>query len=224
MDAQPDAGAPSEQHAPGRGLPRPGRPWLAGGALLVVVAALLVVSALHRAAGLPPTGPATVGSSWPLYRDPAGLFTVHIPPGWTASTDTGTVTLGDRTGSGQETVEYTTLGDRMGSSTTITVYISAYAFDSPFLHAFACRAGSPGGLRNAMVAGLPAFYDDVLGWVFDTDKAHYQVGYRFPGYTGSMLQASPPTPIPAATLQAGQQLMNQILATFTPSSTKPLTC
>jgi hypothetical protein len=167
--------------------------------------------------------PTTVVDSWPLYRDPAGLFTVRIPPGWTASTNTGTATVGDRTGSGQEPTEETALGDPPNGSTTITVYISVSEFDSPFLHGLACREGTPGP-TDATVAGLPALYNPRTGWVFNTNQAFYQVGYLYPGYTGSVLQTSAPTPIPAATLQAGQQLMSQILATFRPSSTQPLTC
>jgi hypothetical protein len=231
MDAQSDAVAPGEQRTPGHGIPGPGRPWLAGGALLVVVAALVVVSAVRGGAKLPstvavhtlPRTPTSVVNSWPLYRDPAGLFTVRIPPGWTASTNTGTATVGDTTATGQETEEETALGDPRRGSTTITVYVSVSEFNSPFLHALACREGTPRP-TNATVAGLPAVYNPRTGWVFDTDQAFYQVGYLFPGYTGSIPQASAPTPIPAATLQAGEQLMNQILATFVPSTTQPLTC
>ena len=227
MDARSESAAPSAQHAPGHGLARPGRPWLAGGALLVAVAALLVMFTHYHAAGRSVTSPARMAStaptsaadSWPLYHDPAGLFTVRIPPGWTARTNTSTATVGDGTGSGQEPMEETTLGDPRGSSTTITVYVSVTEFDTPFLHALTCRQGIRKGPFNATVAGLPATYDSRIGWVFETDQAFYQVGYLFPGYTGSVLQASAPTPIPAATLQAGQQLMNQILATFMPSST-----
>lgn len=212
-------------------MPRPGKSWLAGGALLAVVAAAVALFTLQgtpdlRAGpGYPQAAlPSSDGTPWPFYRDPAHLFTVRIPPGWTATTSTSTATVGDRTRTAQEQMEETALTDPHAPSTTITVYITAYPFDSPVLRALTCEMAPPGGLANATVAGLSAQYTSRTGWVFDSDTAHYQVGYLLPGYTGSMLQASPPTPIPAADLQAGQQLMGQILATFTPSSTRPLTC
>jgi hypothetical protein len=229
MGAASDLEAPREKHR--HGTSRQRGPWLAGVALLAVLASLIVVFAALRSRGTPPnTGGATPAASstapasWQMYRDPAGLFTVRIPAGWTATTDTSTATVGDRTGSGQEPIYDTALGDPPRGSATITVYIHVSALNTPFLHHWQCGANAPGPPANTTVDGVPARYDPIFGWLFDTDVAHYQVSYIFPGWTGSILQTSAPTPIPPATLQAGQQLMSEILATFTPSSTKPLTC
>ncbi len=226
MGAASDLEAPREEH--GHGASRRRGPWLAGGAVLAVLVSLIAVFAALRSRGLPlnmggttPAASSTAPASWQLYRDPAGLFTVHIPAGWTATTDTRAATVGDRTGSGQQTLYDTALGDPPSGRATITVYIHVSTLNTPFLHHWQCAPGPP---ANTTVDGIPARYDPVFGWLFDTDVAHYQVSYIVPGWTGNAAQFAPPTPIPPATLQAGQQLMSEILATFTPSSTKPLTC
>ena len=80
-----------------------GRRILVGIALGTIAVALVFGLMLSHAH---PTGPLGVapGSSlpagWQVFHDPAGYFTIALPPGWTATGGRdGSGTLGDRTGS-----------------------------------------------------------------------------------------------------------------------------
>lgn len=88
--------------------------WIAGGtaALAVVVA---FAAALGLLAHVPLVGQFFPGAGWQVYHDPAGLFTVRMPAGWSAHfADEGQATEGDLNTGVSVTIEtyQTTLGVR----------------------------------------------------------------------------------------------------------------
>ena len=172
-----------------------------------------------------PTAPgALVSADWVTYRDPAGFFTLRIPPQWHAMVSTGEGWAGDRTGSYSYTLENVNLGP--GTLLPRDTYVDIYV--QPIPNAFArhlnCTAGN--GPANATVAGLPA--TDFAGTLLlNTQDAHFQISTPFsynPGgveiHAGSPL----PTPVPPATINAEQLLLAMVIATFLPISDTPLRC
>jgi hypothetical protein len=175
-------------------------------------------------AGKPTAPGALVAADWVTYRDPAGFFTLRIPPQWHATVSTGEGWAGDRMGSYSYTSENVNLGPgtRLPRDTYVDVYIQ------PIPNAFArhlnCTAGN--GPVNATVAGLPAT-DLGSTWLLNTEDAHFQISTPFsynPGgveiHAGSPL----PTPVPPATVSAEQHLIEMVIATFRPIPATPLKC
>src|SRR5215469_3555545 len=104
-EPQPDPGRQRQPAAPGAPTAMPGRSprhrrlaWVVPS----VVAILLVAVLAHLVLGVPlPLGvsvPLPVPADWQTYHDPAGLFSIRVPPGWTIRMDSGSATVGDRTG------------------------------------------------------------------------------------------------------------------------------
>ncbi len=149
-------------------------------ALAAILGACASAGAKHQlpaeSAGKP-TGPGElVPTDWVTYRDPAGFFTIRIPPQWHATVSTGEGWAGDRTGSYSYTSENVNLGPgtRVPRDTYVDVYIEP--IPNAFARQWNCTAWT--GPFNSTVAGLPAT-DEGSTWLLNTEDAHFQISTPF---------------------------------------------
>lgn len=183
-------------------------------------------------------GPSTTGlffslssnapANWQTYRDPAGLFSVRLPAGWSARTETGTSSFGGPTGSATETDETITFNDPSQGSASAAVYVNAEPIQSDFERQWNCQAFR--SEEHNSFHGYPA--QSMPGtWIFESSTAHFQLDYMIPGVVGpahsspAMAGLTPtPTPLPQRVIDADTTTVNTILATFQPTSMSALSC
>lgn len=202
--------------------------------LLLAVVAAVVMGFVGLALGqrFTPTVPGgalavpaeTVG--WRVYHDPLGLFTMRLPPGWTADSSLGAFSEG---GPGYSD---------SGQNEQITFRNPALGAASPRISVFA-QPIHTGGRQMECAAGLRGtstfngyLADETLPAVilFDTQSAHFQIDETIPGVLepinpgGPPNPPPPPTPPPAATATAERALIQAALTTFQPADPHPLTC
>jgi hypothetical protein len=165
-----------------------------------------------------------VTAEWVSYRDPAGFFTIRIPPAWQATLSTGEGSDGDSTGSYSYSFESVNLGP--GTRLPRDIYVAVYVVPIPndFARHWTCAAWK--GTVNATVAGLPAY---AFGgtWLLNTEDAHFQISTPFSSNPGGPVLLSgtpPPTPVPPAAASAKQQLLETVISTFHPNPATPLRC
>jgi hypothetical protein len=228
----PDSQVPATTPAASTGRPPRRRRRLAVNVLRAVVlplAAILATVAALAAVGIPlPFGlfaaAPPVPADWQTYRDPAGLFSIRLPPNWTVHFDSSVGTFGDRTGSASETNEYFNLSDPAQGDASPWVSITADPIRTAFERHWYCQ---PFPLLHDSFNGLPAQYDPQAGWIFETANAHFQVddGIR-PYIKGLGIESPPPTPtpLPPATVAADQTLVDTILGSFQPTDPHALAC
>jgi hypothetical protein len=207
-------------HEPSAGRGRVGR-WVALAATATVVAALAAV--LLARAGLS-AGSGGASTSWQPYHDPFGLFTLRVPPGWTAHFAPTTGTFGDRYGSETERVDEVTFDDPTQGTGSAYVLVDAYPIKTAFDHQYNCQQPSdlqryaPLTLRNMEPGGHS---------LFTTENASFQVDVSIPGVVTPLGFGPPPppaTPIPAAWVATDKSEVNAMLVSFQPTDPKPLTC
>lgn len=209
------------------GMPRRRR-WPGALVTLAVVCALLVgfgAVALWQAGGpLPPL--ATV--SWRVYHDPLGLFTMRLPPGWTATVRFSDFTYGDPQGSDSGREEDITFSDPAQGAASASIFVHAMPMHNVAL-AQRNWCGS-GAADTSTFNGYPAEGSLPSMLLFNTASAHFQINDAIPGVfeppsMGHITIGYPtPTPLPATTVAADRALLNDALVTFKPTDPKPLTC
>ena len=116
--------------------------WMGTGAftLVIVVAFAAALGVFARVPVIGRLFPASAPAYWQLYRDPAGLFTVEAPPGWTAQyADEGTATEGGPTGSATMETYQTTLGDPPDGTATFSFAVSYMTLPNDFARQWQCQ-------------------------------------------------------------------------------------
>ena len=200
------------------------------GALLTLAAVCVLLAgfgalALWRAGG-PTTPLGTLG--WRVYHDPLGLYTMRLPPGWTASARIGEFTHGDPQGSDSGRDESVLFSDPAQGAASAS--ISVYAMP---IHNVALAQRTWCASGAAVVStfnGYPAEGRMPPQVIFNATSAHFQVDEEIPDVfeAGSLGHATivyaTPTPLPATTVAADRALLNDALASFQPTDPKPLTC
>lgn len=167
-------------------------------------------------------------AGWQTYRDPAGLFAVQLPPGWTAHVETGTSSFGGPTGSATETDETISFGDPSQGSASAAVYVDDTPIHTDFERQWYCQASRSDELDS--FHGYPALTMPAT-WIFESNTAHFQLAYMIPGVVGP-LHTSPamttlpptPTPLPQRMIDDDKTIVDTILATFQPTGTRALSC
>jgi hypothetical protein len=204
--------------------------WVAGIVTILVIVFVVFLpriprplAAVSRPVAQTPTRIPTA-IAWQTYRDPTGFFTLQMPAGWTARRDTGTGSVGDRTGNAAQIDYFTALGAPPHGTTTITVYVDESPIQGAFLHHWECTTWSPLPLTSARVAEVLAASVGQQIVLFNTSAAPFQVSWTIPGDQGDVMMTTPPTSVPRATFQADQLLFEQMRASFTPTPATPLVC
>jgi hypothetical protein len=166
-------------------------------------------------------------SGWQMYRDPMNMFSLRLPPGWTAQVGTSSGTMGDRTGSMTQTTESVDLSDPTQGNGSARVDFSAEPITSDFARHWYCQA-FPAKDSHSTFHGIPASTQPAV-WLFNSANAHFQLDVWIPGvleppHSGSPIPAPTATPLPASWVSADQRDINGVLATFQPTNPSPLSC
>lgn len=199
---------------------RAGR-WVALAATATVLDALVAV--LVGRAGLP-VGSGGASTSWQTYHDPFGLFTLRVPPGWTAQFAPTTGTFGDRYGSESERVDMVSFADPAQGTGSAYVLVTAYPIKTTFDHQHSCQ--QPSNLQRFSPATLSSMEPSGV-WLFTTETASFQVDVGIPGVVMPVGFGPPtpiPTPIPAPWVAIDKSEVNAMLVSFQPTDPKPLAC
>jgi hypothetical protein len=195
---------------------------------LALVAAFAAVALWRQGAFFAPqpTLPAA-DIDWQVYHDQLGLFTMRLPPGWTAASSLGSFTEGDRTGSESGQDETVIFSDPALGASSPSISVYAQPITNSVGHAMTCSGHSQ---ETATFNGYPADTSSPALILFESGNAHFQIVETIPGALvpdstgGSMNPPTPPPPPPAATVTAERALLADALASFQPSDAKPLTC
>lgn len=200
---------------------------LVAGVAVALVVALFAVVSLQRGSGLG-TPPPVVPASWQTYHDPAGLFSLRVPDGWTVDIETGTSTFGDRTGSATETSEFVSVHDPAQTTGSARFDVNAAPISTAFERHWYCQAFPS---ANSDFHGIPATSMGQAMWLFDTANAHFQLDVWIPGvleppHSSPMMPSSMPTatPLPAATVAVDRQILAAMLGSFAPTDPHALAC
>jgi hypothetical protein len=165
---------------------------------------------------------------WQVYHDQLGLFTMRLPPGWTASSSLGTFSQGDSNSSESGQLETITfIGHAQGASSPSIQVSARQITNSTFAQSLECNSRPR---ETTTFNGYPADESMTAVIFFESGNAHFQIDETIPGVLapenpgGPMNPPTPPPPPPAATVTAERALLADALASFQPSDAKPLTC
>lgn len=205
------------------------------GVMLTVVIALVAgfgALALARQGKLtlPPQLAPGSTADWQTYHDPLGLFTMRLPPGWTASVEMGSFTQGDRNGSDSGQDEMIRFSDLAQGKTSAVIFVYAQPIhDTAVAQSMMCGAR---GQESGTFQGYPASTQPAL-ILFESGNAHFQIDEVIPGVLapanpgGPMIPSPPPptpTPLSASTISTHRALLSDALASFYPTDAQPLAC
>ena len=167
--------------------------------------------------------------TWQTYHDPLGLFSVRLPPGWTASVMMGSFGEGDRSGSESGPDETITFSDPALGAASASFSVYAHPITNLALApTFECGIVTP---ANKTFNGYTAEGDDATTR-FNSAGASFQIFEDIPGVlmlAGFSVHLHPPfpptpTPLPASTVASDRALLNDALASFRPTDPHPLNC
>jgi hypothetical protein len=188
--------------------------------LAVVVALFAVIVLVRRAAH----GSAATG--WQTYHDPLGLFTVGVPPGWTAQGGlSGWVGFGGPAGSVSEVPEGVRVTNPAHGTGSGYVYIFAYYVPPAFVNGGSCYSFRPAAYGP--FPGPPWRLTPYPGtWLVDTQNAHFQIESAVPGVWGplSISPGLPPPPVPASWVAVDEPVVNAVLTSFRPAARPVSSC
>lgn len=204
------------------------RRWLRASATVALVIALL---AAFGGVALWRSGPGVTLSTitWQTYHDPLGLFTVRLPPGWTASVDMGGFGEGDRTQHASGPDESITFSDpTLGQASAMLSVDARPITNMDLAQSMECTFFQP---LNATFNGYPAEVETAT-IRFNSGNASFQMWEAIPGVLQPDIigprwtppAAPTPTPLPASTVASDRALLNDALASFRPTDPHPLTC
>jgi hypothetical protein len=205
------------------------RHWLRAAATVALVVALL---AAFGGVALWRSGPGVTLATitWQTYHDPLGLFTVRLPPGWTATVMLGWFGEGDRTASMNGRDETITFSDPTLGQASANFSVWAYPITNLALaQSMECTSRSE---ETGTFNGYPATPYGPPTIMFESDNAHFQIDETIPGAlqpSGFSVHLTPPfpptpTPLPAAAVASDRALLGEALASFRPADPHPLAC
>ena len=227
------AGADSTAEAPARRR----RGWLSAlvaGVALVAVVVVFAAVALGRQRAAPSQsalGAMAAPTSWRVYNDPMGLYSIRIPANWTASVTDGTFSEGNRTGSMSGKLEGVVFRDPALGKASARIWINAEQITSAFGRQYYCDARAQ---ETSSFNGYSASLIPPSGtvWMFESYNAHFQIDVEIPGVLapsnpgGPMIPYPPPptpTPLPQTMVKADRAILTTALDSFKPAA-KPLPC
>jgi hypothetical protein len=129
---------------PGQSSRRQRPAWIVPSIVTSIVTILLIAVLAHLALGVPlPFGlsdPPPAPADWQTYHDPAGLFSICLPPMWTVHIDSGTANFGDSTGSASDIEEEINFADPALGDASPWVFTFAAPISSDFDQHWYCKA------------------------------------------------------------------------------------
>ncbi len=179
-------------------------------ALAVALVGGLLVHAGVVAANRPASSVAT-SARWQTYHDPYGLFTLQMPPAWTAQVTTSSMAV--------ETIIFSDPAQGKGSA---QIVIAASSLDKQGVCQLSAQVRD-----NFTGLTLSAMEHTGALSIFYTENASYQIDVTISGILDPVTfgPATPvPTPLPATWLATDKTEVNAMLVSFHPSDPKPLKC
>jgi hypothetical protein len=226
---QGDAPQPPEAGQPAQRQTRRG---LIGGAAAISIVVFLFAGLFFAFSHLAPSPASaaptpTFPTDWQRYTDPGGYFSVSIPKGWSVQRDTSEeATMGNRQGSVTVHPVMDVLGGPPRGQQTISVWIHITPIINDLERQMMCE-GFSSAQQNTTVAGLPAWHDDLIGWIVTSNSASFQINYQYPNWKGDVaMPANAPTatPMPPGFYDQGQREIQMIISSFMPLPDTPLAC
>ena len=193
-------------------------PWIMVAAVVVaLVVALLVVRVRMSSAG--------TSSKWQTYRDPFGLYTLQLPPGWVAQVTTSSVSYGDSSGSATTQIEMVTFDEPSQGTGSAHLYTIAWRIKTTFDHQFYC---GPSTLRQGFSPMTLNTFGQSGVSLFVTEDAYFQINVTIPNdlvqEPDVLIPPPTPTAVPISWSATDQTVVNQMLVSFQPTDPKPLAC
>lgn len=205
-----------------------GRAVIVAGVLVAAVICLSIgLGLIHGASGAPTRNPLAT-SSWQTYRDPAGLFTVRLPPGWIAHLTAGTASISNSGGSATEKTELVVFSMASDGATGRRLTVYAEPIQTAFEREWYCQGRA---VQNATFHHIPAEHEGA-SWIFNVANAHFQVLYAAPnasqrvaaGQSTPALAGSSPTIASSTSSSGDQAIIDAMLGSFQPENVVPLAC
>jgi hypothetical protein len=161
---------------------------------------------------------------WQTYRDPFGLSTLQLPPGWTAQIEPATTWYIDSSGSETVNEEMVTLANPSQGTRSARFRIVADPIKTAFDHQYVCQ--DPSVLQGFSPMNLATIEHRDEVWIFTTETASFQIDVTIPGVAvpDNFAPPSPATPLPASWVATDSTDLNAMLVSFRPVDPKPLVC
>jgi hypothetical protein len=204
--------------------------------VVVAVVAALAVVLLGRGNGPANGSSPSVGgtsantSGWQTYHDPMNMYSLRLPPGWTAKVGTSSGFASNRGGAISVTMETVVFSDPRYGQSSAQVDISAEPIDSDVARRVYCADWSPHNFNDTF-HGIPAEHIPEATWLFSSANAHFQLDVWIPGVLEPPHERGPLTgmeptasPLPASWIAADRVNINGVLASFRPANPAPLSC
>jgi hypothetical protein len=201
--------------------------------VVMVVAVVLALAALlaARAGGATASllGGGGTSPNWQTYRDAGGMFTLQLPPGWTAQIEPATAWYIDNRGTEKVSDDMITFQDPSQGTGSAKLWVVADPIKNAFDHQYYCEPGHAAYQSFvAMNASTMEHLEDTdAPWFFTTENATFQIDITIPGVTAVQGYGPPPppaTPLPASWIATDQTEMQAMLTSFQPTDPKPLSC
>jgi hypothetical protein len=200
------------------------RAWIVVAAAVIVALVAVMLLRTGVATASRPVGDNGVSSHWQTYHDPLGLFTLRLPPGWSAHVTVGTLSYGGPIVK-LDDISFSNPSQGSGSA---SVGIFADPIATTVEQQYYCDASSAiSGFSPMTVDRLKQMGAYVI---FVTEGAHFQIDVKIPGILAPATFGQPPYPtptptaLPASWLATDVMQVNALLASFQPMDPKPLEC
>ena len=202
-------------------------PVIMAAAVVVALAAVLVARA--GAATASRLGGGSTSPNWQTYHDPDDLFTLRLPPGWTAHIEPATTWYVDSSGTEKVREEMLTFDDPSQGTGSAKLWVVADPIKDDFAHQYYCQPNhAVYESFSAMNASTMEHLEDIdAPWSFTTENATFQIDVTIPGIVAMQGYGPPPppaTPLPASWIATDQTEMQMMLTSFQPTDPKPLVC
>ena len=200
--------------------------------IMVAVVAVALAGVLVARAGAAPAsrlGGGGTSPNWQTYHDPDDLFTLRLPPGWTAQIEPATTWYIDNSGTEKVSEDMITFQDPSQGMGSANLRVVADPIKTAFDHEYYCQP------NHAMYQSFSAMNlstmehleDTDAPWFFTTVNGIFQIDLAIPGVTavqGYGPVPPPATPLPASWIATDQTEMQVMLTSFQPTDPKPLSC
>jgi hypothetical protein len=195
----------------------------------VVVTLVALLAARAGMATVSQLGSSETSPHWQTYHDPFDLFTVRLPPGWTAHIEPATTWYIDNNGTEKVSEEMLTFDNPSQGTGSAHLWVVADPIKDAFDRQYYCRNASD--LHPFSPMSLSSMAHARAVRLFTTNTASFQIDVAIPDilvpWHSTPLELTPlptATPLPATWIASDQAELQMVLTSFQPTDPKPLSC